>query len=136
MGFSPDGISRRYWHPVPVVLIVVHSTAVAFAMIRPVKPFIVAVIAVEPIAGPEVATPVLVIVATAVAFDFQVTSFVMSRVVAGWFPCWKVPIAVNCADNPGAPKYSAVGVILIETKLGLLQPISDSPRPRSKEPFK
>ena len=72
-----------YLHPVPVASRVAQTTTFAFAVIRPVKPFMDAVMAVDPVLMPEVASPVELMLATAGAFDFQVTRLVMSRVVLG-----------------------------------------------------
>src|SRR6185437_4074430 len=87
-GFSVQLKDGGYWEqPLPVELIFAQTTTVALAVISPVNPFMVAVIAVEPRSTPEVASPVALMVATPGAFDFQVTRSVMSRCEAGWLPC-------------------------------------------------
>jgi hypothetical protein len=71
-----------------------------------------AVIVVLPAATP-VASPPLVIVATFVALDVQVTALVMGRVVLSE----NVPSAVNCCVAL-MPMLGLVGVIAMDTSAG------------------
>src|SRR5256712_2850239 len=103
---------------VGVTVIVDRFAAVTVSVVLPETPPKVAVIVVVP-AATDVARPcdppALLIVATAVLDELQVTWVVRSCVVLSL----KVPVAVNCWVNPSA-RPGLVGVTAIETRIALV----------------
>ncbi len=103
---------------VGVTVIVDRFAAVTVSVVLPETPPKVAVIVVVP-AATDVARPcdppALLIVATAVLDELQVTWVVRSCVVLSL----KVPVAVNCWGNPSG-RPGLVGVTAIETRVALV----------------
>src|SRR5206468_1456400 len=103
---------------VGVTVIVDRFAAVTVSVVLPETPPEVAVIVVVP-AATDVARPcdppALLIVATAVLDELQVTWVVRSCVVVSL----KVPVAVNCWVNPSG-RPGLVGVTAIETRVALV----------------
>src|SRR5437667_12707679 len=103
---------------VGVTAIEVRVAAVTVSVVLPETPPKVAVIVVVP-AATDVARPcdppALLIVATAVLDELQVTWVVRSCVVLSL----KVPVAVNCWVNPSG-RPGLVGVTAIETRVALV----------------
>jgi hypothetical protein len=96
-------------------------TEIALLVMRPPKPFMLAVMVAVPAPSP-VTTPVELTVATEVALEDQVAVAVTLVLLAGWLPWPTVPSAVNCAVAPAA-------TLTLEGETAIESTVVEEPQP-------